>query len=119
MITNSEIRAFEKCLKDDEKSKNTVTKDLHDIYYFLNFTQCKPIDKAMMLDYKALLGNQYAPSSTNSMIAAINAVLQFMGWVDCCINQFKVQKKAFCSEEKELTKAEHVRICKYCKAKGR
>lgn len=117
-ITNSAIKAFEKYLKDDEKSKNTVVKYLHDLYYFLNFTQGKPIDKAMMLEYKALLCEHYAPSSANSMIAAVNAFLRFMGWVDCCIKQFKVQKKAFCSEDKELTKAEYIRLVKYRKRRG-
>ena len=117
-ITNSAIMAFEKYLKNDEKSENTVAKYLHDLYYFLNFTQGKAIDKAMMLDYKALLGEQHAPASANSMIAAINAFLRFMGWVDCCIKQFKVQKKTFCSEEKELTKAEYIRLVNTAKQKG-
>lgn len=80
-ITNSAINAFEKHLKDDEKSENTVAKYLHNLYYFLNFTQGRQIDKAMMLDYKASLGEQYAPSSANSMIAAVNAFLRFMGWI--------------------------------------
>ncbi len=117
-ITNSAILAFEKYLKDDEKSANTVAKYLHDLYYFLDFTQGQAIDKSMMLDYKSLLGEQYAPSSANSMIAAVNAFLRFMGWVDCCIKQFKVQKKAFCSEEKELTKAEYIRLVNAAKAEG-
>ena len=117
-ITNSAIKAFEKQLKDDEKSENTVAKYLHDLYYFLNFTQGKPIDKAIMLEYKALLGEQYALTSANSMIAAVNAFLRFMGWMDCCIKQFKVQKKAFCSEEKELTKAEYIRLVNTAKAEG-
>lgn len=117
-ITNSAIKAFEKHLKDDEKSENTVAKYLHDLYYFLNFTQGKPIDKAIMLEYKALLGEQYALTSANSMIAAVNAFLRFMGWMDCCIKQFKVQKKAFCSEEKELTKAEYIRLVNTAKAEG-
>ena len=117
-ITNSAIKAFEKHLMDDEKSENTVAKYLHDLYYFLNFTQDKPIDKSMMLDYKVLLGEQYAPASANSMIAAVNAFLRFMGWMDCCIKQFKVQKKVFCSEEKELTKAEYIRLVNAAKEKG-
>ena len=117
-ITNSAIMAFEKHLKDDEKSENTIAKYLHDLYYFLDFTQGKAIDKSMMLDYKVLLSEQYAPSSANSMIAAVNAFLRFMGWVDCCIKQFKVQKKAFCSEEKELTKAEYIRLVNVAKAEG-
>ena len=41
--------AFEKYLKNDEKSENTVAKYLHDLYYFLDFTQGKAIDKSMML----------------------------------------------------------------------
>ena len=117
-ITNSAINAFEKHLKDDEKSGNTVAKYLHDLYYFLNFTQGKPINKAMLLEYKALLGEQYALTSANSMIAAVNAFLRFMGWMDCCIKQFKVQKKAFCSEEKELTKAEYIRLVNTAKKEG-
>ena len=117
-ITNSAIWSFEKYLKDDEKSENTVSKYLHDLYYFLDFTQGQAIDKSMMLDYKSLLGEQYAPSSANSMIAAVNAFLRFMGWMDCCIKQFKVQKKAFCSEEKELTKAEYIRLVNAAKAEG-
>ena len=117
-ITNSAIMAFEKHLKNDEKSVNTIAKYLHDLYYFSNFTQGKVIDKAMMLNYKALLGEQYALASANSMIAAVNAFLRFMGWVDCCIKQFKVQKKAFCSEEKELTKAEYIRLVNAAKAEG-
>ena len=117
-ITNSAIKAFEKHLKDDEKSENTVAKYLHDLYYFLNFTQGKPIDRAIMLEYKALLGEQYALTSANSMIAAVNAFLRFMGWMDCCIKQFKVQKKAFCSEEKELTKAEYIRLVNTAKEEG-
>lgn len=117
-ISNSAIKAFEKHLKDDEKSENTVAKYLHDLYYFLNFIQDKPADKAIMLEYKALLGEQYALTSANSMIAAVNAFLRFMGWMDCCIKQFKVQKKAFCSEDKELTKAEYIRLVNTAKEEG-
>lgn len=52
------------------------------------------------------------------MIAAVNAFLRFMGWMDCCIKQFKVQKKAFCSEEKELTKAEYIRLVNTAREEG-
>ena len=117
-ITNSAIEAFEKYLKDDEKSENTVAKYLHDLYYFLDFTQGHAIDKSMMLEYKTVLGERYALASANSMIAAVNAFLRFMGWMDCCIKQFKVQKNAFCSEEKELTKAEYIRLVNTAKEEG-
>ena len=46
------------------------------------------------------------------MIASINAFFRFYGWLDLCVKQFKVQRKTFCDEEKELTKAEYIRFCR-------
>ena len=59
-----------------------------------------------MID-KAELSYIYALKSANSMLAALNAFLRFSGWLDCQVKQFKIQKKAFCSEEKELSRAEY------------
>lgn len=46
------------------------------------------------------------------MLAALNTFLRFAGWPDCTVKQFKIQKKAFCSEEKELSKAEYLSLVK-------
>ncbi len=118
IITSDMIRTFGVELKNDEKSIATVTKYLHDIKYFAEFANGRQIDKSLTLTYKAALEKDYAIASANSMIAALNAFLKFMGWTDCCIKQFKVQKKAFCSEEKELTKSEYIRLVNTAKQKG-
>ena len=60
----------------------------------------------------------YAVSSANSMIASVNSFFKHMEWFDCCIRQFKVQKKVFCSEEDELTKNEYLRLVKTAQSKG-
>lgn len=117
-ITNSMIGDFESYLRSDEKSDNTVEKYLRDVRAFAVFAESREISKSVVMEFKASLVEQYEITSANSMIAAMNAFLRFMGWVDCCIKQFKVQKKAFCSEEKELTKAEHVRLVNAAKQKG-
>ena len=44
------------------------------------------------------------------MLAAINVFFRFCGWYDLCVKQYKIQKSAFCPEEKELTKAEYMRL---------
>ena len=106
IITNSMIGDFESHLRSDEKSDNTIEKYLRDVRAFSTFTEAKEISKSVVMEFKASLVENYEITSANSMIAAVNAFLRFMGWMDCCIKQFKVQKKAFCSEEKELTKAE-------------
>ena len=118
IITSSMIGDFESYLRSDEKSDNTIEKYLRDVRAFIAFAQTKAINKAIVMEFKASLVENYEVTSANSMIAAVNAFLRFMGWVDCCIKQFKVQKKAFCSEEKELTKAEYIRLVNAAKAEG-
>lgn len=118
IITNSMIGDFENYLRTDEKSDNTIEKYLRDVRAFGVFTGAIEISKAIVMEFKTSLVENYEVTSANSMIAAVNAFLRFMGWVDCCIKQFKVQKKAFCSEDKELTKAEYIRLVNTAKAEG-
>ena len=118
IIINSMIGDFENYLRSDEKSENTIEKYLRDVKVFNEFTGTKEICKTVVMEFKAWLVESYEITSANSMIAAVNAFLRFMGWMDCCIKQFKVQKKAFCSEKKELTKAEYVRLVNTAKEKG-
>ena len=118
IITNSMIEDFANHLRSDEKRDNTIEKYLRDVKAFYEFTSSDEVGKAVVMEFKASLVENYEITSANSMIAAVNAFLRFMGWVDCCIKQFKVQKKAFCSEEKELTKAEYIRLVNTAKQKG-
>ena len=97
-------------LKEDEKSKHTVEKYMRDVRCFQCFAEERGIDKVLTIEYKAFLEKEYATVSANSMIAALNSFLRFVGWEDCCIKQFKVQKKAYCSENEELTKAEYLSL---------
>ena len=118
IITNSMIGDFENYLRSDEKSDNTIEKYLRDVRAFSVFVEAREISKALVMEFKASLTQNYEVTSANSMIAAVNAFLRFMGWMDCCIKQFKVQKKSFCSEDKELTKAEYIRLVNTAKQKG-
>ena len=118
IITNSMIADFENYLRSDEKSDNTIEKYLRDVRLFSVFAKAREISKTVVMEFKTSLLENYGVTSANSMIAAVNTFMRFMGWVDCCIKQFKVQKKAFCSEEKELTKAEYFRLVNTAKQKG-
>lgn len=118
IITNSMLGDFECYLRADEKSDNTIEKYLRDVRTFYAFTEDQTIAKTLVLEFKASLVKKYEITSANSMIAAVNTFLRFMGWIDCCIKQFKVQKKVFCSDEKELTKEEYIRLVNTAKQKG-
>jgi len=117
-ITSTMFGDFENHLRSNEKSEHTIEKYLRDVKAFHVFTEAREISKTLVMEFKASLANNYEITSVNSMIAAVNAFLRFMGWTDCCIKQFKMQKKAFCSEEKELTKAEYIRLVNTAKQKG-
>lgn len=109
-ITESVLEIFREYLKDDEKSEATIKKYMHDIRHFARYAAGKQINKALTLSYKAELEKTYKVTSANSMIAAVNMFLHCRGWQDCCIKQFKVQKRAFCPEDRELTKTEYLRL---------
>lgn len=109
-ITNEMLNKFGIMLREDEKSNHTIEKYMRDMRYFYCFANDMQIDKSLTIEYKAHLEKAYAPASANSMIAALNSFLRFFGWEDCCVKQFKVQKKTYCSEETELTRAEYLSL---------
>lgn len=117
-ITDQSIASFKAYLYSEEKSDNTIAKYLRDIKRFAAFAGMANVDKTLTMAYKASLLQSHAISSANSMIAAMNTYLRYMGWQDACVRQCKVQRQAYCSEEKELTKAEYARLVNAAKQKG-
>lgn len=116
-LETKKMQAFAQYLKDEERSSATVEKYMHDVRCFAAFVGNNEISKQTVLEYKNQLGASYAVSSANSMIAALNSFLRFCGWLDLCIKQFKVQRQAYCSEDKELTRAEYLRLLDAANAK--
>jgi len=100
------LEVYETYLRNDEKSKATREKYVRDVKHFAEFAEGREIDKAVLLEYKESLEKDYAMTSANSMIAAVNSFLRYAGWHELCIKQFKIQKTAYSPEEKELSEAE-------------
>ena len=117
-LNQERIREFEAHLFFEERSAATVEKYLHDLRVFYAFMDGKKLDKTAVLEYKSDLLNKYAVTSANSMLAAVNAFFRYLGYYELCVKQYKIQKSAFCPEEKELTKAEYVRLLEAAKRKG-
>lgn len=116
-MTKQLLKQYTNYLKSEEKSAHTVEKYVRDVQRFRKFAAERQIDKPLTIEYKAFLEVQYAPASANSMIAAMNSFLRFVGWTDCCVKQFKVQKKTYCSQEAELTKTEYLSLVKSAEKK--
>lgn len=116
-ITNQIINSFEKHLLENEKAGATIQKYMRDIRCFMDYAKEQSLDKTLLLNYKAMLEQNYAVRSANSMLAALNAFFRFQGWHDLCVKQFKVQKEAYCSEDRELTKAEYTALVRTAELK--
>ena len=118
-LNENKIMAFKQYLQSEERSKATLEKYMHDVHAFAMYVGCAEIDKNLVLDYKNELKNNYAVTSANSMLAALNAFFRFCGWHELCVRQFRIQREAYCTEQKELTKREYTRLLAAANAKGK
>ena len=117
VLTDKEIMRFREYLREEEKSENTVGKYIRDVKAFAAFC-ADVITKETVISYKqSLIDNGYAVRSINSMLASLNSLLSFLGWYELRVKSLKVQRQVFCSEEKELTKAEYTRLCRTAEKK--
>ena len=104
------IKEYLLYLKEQERSSATIQKYAHDLYSLLDFLQDRAISKSLLIDWKQEMIGKYAPASVNTKLAAVNGYLQFRGWYQLMLKPLKIQKALFLEEEKELTKAEYVRL---------
>ena len=107
---NTALSEFEQHLQREEKSVATIEKYLHDIRCFFDFLTDRSISKEETITYKEHLTAEYAPTSVNSMLAALNCFLRFIGRADACVKQLKIQRQIFSREDRELTKAEYQQL---------
>lgn len=98
----AQLRKYSSYLREQEKSCHTIEKYCRDVRKFLNFAG-NSWDKNTIISYKGKLQTEYKVSSANSMIAAVNSYLYFIGKKELCIRAFKVQKQIFCDENREMT----------------
>ena len=119
ILTETQIAAFAVYLKSEEKSENTIEKYMHDVREFCAYVGEAEMTKETVIAYKnKLLSENYAARSVNSVLASINSLLSFLGWADLKVKSIKLQRQIYCPEEKELTKAEYIRLVNTAKQKG-
>lgn len=117
-ITKERIRAYVIYLQEQEKSTATINKYAHDLAVLCSGLASAALTKADLIAWKEKLMEQYAPSSVNTMLAALNGFLDFCDWVDLKVKPLKIQKPLFCSEDKELTREEYIRLIRAAEAEG-
>lgn len=114
------IKEFEQHLIKEEKSSITIEKYIRDVQKFRRYVNQQIVTKELVIAYKKHLNDLgYAVRSINSMLASLNSFLEWNSWNDCKVKSMKTQRQIYCAEEKELTKAEYVRLLRVAKRQPR
>ena len=79
-LSAKQIRCYGAYLREQERADSTVQKYLHDLAALLAYLRGRALTKAVLLEWKGDLAGRYAPASVNTMLAAVNGFLRFMGW---------------------------------------
>lgn len=120
ILTSAELESFRGYLLREEKSDATVEKYLRDARRFWAYAGQASVTKDLVMEYKqALLEQGYAVRSINSMLAGLNSLLEFLGWTDCRVKSLKTQRQIYCPEEKELSRAEYLRLLRAAEGRPR
>ena len=109
------ITEFKKYLIEQERSRYTIDKYIHDAKVFIEFLNDRTINKEIVIEFKSFLGERYAASSANSMLAEVNSFLKFIGYADLRVKPFKIQRALFVPEEKELFRNEYLSLIEAAK----
>ena len=115
MIKSSQLTAYTAYLKEAERSRATQTQYCRDIRHFLSWAGSAALTKETVIAYKELLQREYKAASVNAKLAAINGFFSFLGKDELRVKQLKIQRLAYCSNEKELDKNEYLHLVEAAK----
>lgn len=119
LVNENMLEQFRQELANEEKSKVTIEKYVHDVSAFFFYLGEKAVvTKETVIAYKEYLVEHYALRSVNSMLAALNCFFKKVGWYDCIVKSLKIQKEAFRMPEKELTKEEYYKLLETAEKRG-
>ena len=119
IMTMEQIKEYAHYLRMEEHSSSTVQKydsALIRLYDFL--PENKEVTKERLLDWKNKLTVENAASTVNVMISAANSFFVFLGWTNLHIKQVKTQRTVFRDQERELTRAEYLRLLEAARKAG-
>ena len=102
-------------LGQEERSAATRRQYRRDIDRFFAYAGDLPITKALVIQYKEDLQREYQPASVNTKLAALNGFFSFLGESRLRVKQLKIQRQSFCPKERELTRAEYMRLVEAAK----
>lgn len=118
-ITEKDLDEFYHYLQERENTLSTIKKYIRDVRNFIVFNGDGNLaNKEKLLEYKEWLQQNYAVSSVNSMLAALNQYLIFRELGKLRLKKIKMQKFQLFKVEKSLEKEEFQKLVKTARENG-
>ena len=118
-MTLEQIASYEKTLRLEERCEATVQKYVGAATAFLDFLpEGKSVTRELALAWKAEISAKNAASTVNVMLSAVNRFFAFMSWDDIRMKRLKTQRRIFRDRDRELTKAEYLRLLDAARKRG-
>ena len=118
-MTDERIAEYLKALENEERAAATVEKYRRALLSFAAFLSGAAVTPEMIHLWKDdLRASNYAPSTINACLAALNGFFRFCGWADCCARFLKIQRRLFRDSKQELTRTEYERLVAAAEAAG-
>ena len=137
-----QLEEFEQFMKREEKAPATCEKYLRDVQGFLNYLEdersgrwnhkgsCwkgriskkardRRIEEEVLTYKQQLIGEGYSPSTINGKLTAIRVFLDFKGLGSIKVKNLRVQRRAYVSEKKMLTRDEYERLVNVARSGGK
>ena len=119
ILTEERIAAYGRNLATEERSHGTIENYLRHVRIFAAWLNGTPATKEQAAGWKEyLISKGYAPTTINSMLAALNGLFRFLGWDECRVKFLKVQRRLFRDAGRELTRPEYEHLLETAKERG-
>ena len=119
VISSRLLEDFWARLRAEERAQSTIEKYQRDILSFCRYLEGQAVSKERAVGWKErLLRAGLSPATINAQLSAVNGLFRFLGWEDCRLRFFRVQRRLFRQPEKELTQQEYRRLTKAARASG-
>lgn len=117
-ITTDQIHGYIDNLREQERTENTVNQYKSHLLLFVHWLDGRSLTKQELIHWKQHLSLKYTSSTVNTMLAAVNGFLRYMGWSDVIVKLLKVQKALFRDEVKELSCKEYEQLVRTADRQG-
>ena len=120
ILTMDQLVLFQQHLAGEEREQSTIEKYIREIRFFQTWLTGRSVTAEIVARWKNYLRAEgYQPETINSKLSALNKFFSFIGWAECRMKYLKIQRKLFRGTERELTKAEYIRLLETANSGGK